>query len=169
MTDEAPAQGNGGATRVQDSSPIGPAKASGDVTLSAPKSLAPRRRVRSRLTDGRTLLPGVPAQSTWVRLFRDMYEVMLEHVGGADFASEPQRLSARRVAVLETELRFQEMKLAQIRAADGEPNPELIDLYSRVSNTQRRHLEALGYARVPRDCTPSLASYVAATNDTAST
>jgi hypothetical protein len=97
-----------------------------------------------------------------------MNEVMLDHVGGADFASEPQKLSARRVSVLETELRFQEMKIAQIRAAGGEPDAELLDLYSRVSNTQRRHLEALGYQRVARDVTPSLAAYVAASSDTAS-
>ena len=125
---------------------------------------ATSRRPRSRITDGRTLLPGVgraASQSAWARLFRDMNETMLTHVGGADYASEPQRLVARRIAALETELRFQEVKLAGIRNAGGEPDGGLLDLYSRISNTQRRLLEALGMQRVPRDVTPSLASYLA--------
>ena len=64
------------------------------------------------------------------------------------------------IAVLEAELRFQETKLASIRAEGGEPDDELLDLYSRVSNTQRLHLAALGYARVPRDVTPDIGSYL---------
>jgi hypothetical protein len=52
--------------------------------------------------------------------------------------------------------RYQETKIAIVRAAGGEPDDALLDLYSRVSNTQRRHLEALGWRRVPRDVTPDL-------------
>jgi hypothetical protein len=85
-----------------------------------------------------------------------MNHAMLEHVAGADYASEPQKLTARRIAVLETELRFQEVKLASIRVAGGEPDDALLDLYSRISNAQRRHIEALGWSRVPRDVTPSI-------------
>jgi hypothetical protein len=52
------------------------------------------------------------------------------------------------------------MKIAQLRTEGKEPDANLIDLYSRISNTQRRHLEAIGYSRVPRDVTPSLSSYI---------
>jgi hypothetical protein len=138
-----------------------PAGADGEP-LGEPVAVPRRRRIRSRLTDGRTLLTGVNSQTAWVRLLKDMNEAMLAHVGGADHATEPQQLTARRVAVLECELRFQERKIAQIRAAGGEPDEKLIDLYSRVSNTQRRHLEMLGVQRVPRDVTPSLQAYLAA-------
>jgi hypothetical protein len=129
------------------------------------ESIAKPRRIRSRLTHGRTLLPGIPSQSAWMRLFRDMNDSMLAHIGGADHATEPERLTARRVAVLETELRYQEMKIARIRSEGGEPDDRLLDLYSRVSNTQRRHLEALGWQRVPRDVTPSVDAYLAASED----
>jgi hypothetical protein len=130
-------------------------------TPSTPHLNGQRKRLpRSRLTDGRTILPGVHSQSTWARLFRDMNDAMLAHVGGADYATEPQKLAARRVAVLEAELRFQEVKLAQIRAAGRQPPDELLDLYSRVSNTQRRHLETIGLQRVARDLTPSIHAYL---------
>ena len=125
-------------------------------------SKPPSRRPRSRVTDGRTLLPGIPSQSAWMRLFRDMNDAMLAHIGGAEHATEPERLTARRVAVLETELRYQEMKIARIRSEGGEPDDRLLDLYSRVSNTQRRHLEAIGFARRLRDVTPTLSEYLAA-------
>jgi hypothetical protein len=160
------APGNGRATDLHGSSPsegsAAPPAADQEAAGNRPKAKAWKRPARSRLTDGRTLLPGVPSQSTWARLFRDMNEIMLEHVGGADQASEPQQLAVRRVALLETELRFQERKIAQIRAAGGEPDDALLDLYSRISNTQRRHLDALGWTRVPKDVTPDLRTYLAA-------
>ena len=124
------------------------------------KPIAGSRRIRSRITNGKTLLPGVPSQSGWARMLRDLNELMVEHVGGQDYASEPQKLTCRRIAVLETELRHMEVRIAQMRAAGNAPDDALLDLYARLGNSQKRHIELIGLHRVPKDVTPSLSEYL---------
>jgi hypothetical protein len=92
---------------------------------------------------------------------RDVFDGMVNHLGGADYVSDPQRMTARRVAVMEAELIHLEDSFARVRAGGGEPPPSAIDLYSRVASAQRRHLELLGLNRVPRDVTPTLEQYLA--------
>ena len=74
-------------------------------------------------------------------------------------------LTARRIGALEAELVYFEDKIAAIRAAGGEPDAGTLDLYSRVSNTHRRHCESIGWKRRPRDVTPALNDYVAGLAD----
>jgi hypothetical protein len=50
----------------------------------------------------------------------------------------------------------------QLRCEGREPPPELLDLYCKLGNAQRRFCEALGWQRVPRDLTPSISSYIQA-------
>ncbi len=92
---------------------------------------------------------------------RDVFDAMVVHLGGSDVVTEPERMTARRAAVLECELIHIEDALARIRAEGGEPDAGQLDLYSRLSNSQRRHLEVLGWAKRPRDITPSLSQYLA--------
>ena len=118
------------------------------------------RRNRSRVTNGRNLLPTVDARSVWGRLLRDSYQAMLAHCGGADYVSEPKRMASRRSAVLETELCFLKDKMARIRGEGGEPDPALLDLYGRLCGQQKRQNEVVGYERTQRDVTPSLSRYL---------
>ena len=83
----------------------------------------------------------------WARLLSETFRALLVHCGGADVASETQRLMARRLGTLEAELVFMEDRLAAIRAAGDEPDPTLIDLYGRTADRQRRLAEPLGWHR----------------------
>jgi hypothetical protein len=114
---------------------------------------AHRSKGRSRLTNGVAILPTVDGRSIWARVLRDTFNAMLAHLGGEGLASEPQRMLSRRVAALEAELVFLEDKFARARTEGGEPDPADLDLYSRMASAQRRHLEAIGLACVPRDVT----------------
>lgn len=114
---------------------------------------------RSRIGNGNELLPQVDGRSVWARLFRDITEAMAVHCGGADRQSEPERMAGRRVAALEAELVSLEGKFARLRAEEKEPSANDLDLYGRLANGQRRHLEALGMQRRPRDITPDPLDY----------
>jgi hypothetical protein len=120
-----------------------------------------RRFASSRITNGTTLLPTVNGRTQWARLMRDAYHAVIQHCGGEDAISELERMTARRIGALEAELIYFEDKIAAIRAAGGEPEANTLDLYSRVSNTHRRHCESIGWQRRPRDVTPALNDYVA--------
>jgi len=91
---------------------------------------------------------------------RDTYTAILSHCGGADFISETKRMSARRIAALEAELVHLEDKFARARADGKEPDVTDLDLYGRLANGQRRHLEAVGWDRTQRDVTPTLSKYL---------
>jgi hypothetical protein len=87
---------------------------------------------------------------------RDVFDAVLAHCGGADYASELKRMQARRIAALEAELIHIEDRIARAHAEGQEPAIADLDLYGRLANGQRRHCEALGWERQARDVTPSL-------------
>jgi len=118
-----------------------------------PKVVGRSPAQRSRIGNGKELLPSVDGRSVWARLLRDTMDAMARHLGGIDQVSEVQRLSIRRVAALEAELIHLEGKFARARQAGGEPDAADLDLYARLGNAQRRHLEPLGWQSVPRDVT----------------
>jgi hypothetical protein len=120
------------------------------------------RAQRSRITNGKRLLPTVHPQSVWARLMRDTMDALVSHLGGPDNVSETQRMAIRRVALLEVELVHFEDQIGRDRCEGGVPDPQLIDLYCRVSNAQRRYCEHLGWQRVPRDATPDIDQYIRA-------
>jgi hypothetical protein len=93
---------------------------------------------------------------------RDTYRAVIQHCGGDDAISELERMAARRMGALEAELVHMEDQFATLRAAGGEPDPVSLDLYSRLSNTHRRHCESVGWQRRPRDVTPTLGQYLSA-------
>jgi hypothetical protein len=115
-------------------------------------STAPRKH-RSRITRGSKLLPTVHEQSVWARIMRDTLDAVMAHLGGDGYASELQRMQARRIAALEAELIHIEDRIARARAGGEDPATSDLDLYGRLANGQRRHCEALGWQRVPRDIT----------------
>jgi len=113
------------------------------------------RQTRSRITNGTALLPTADLRSPWARVMRDVYRAVIQHCGSDDVVSELERMAARRIGALEAELVFMEDKFATLRAAGGEPDAGSLDLYSRLSNTHRRHCESVGWQRRPRDVTPT--------------
>jgi hypothetical protein len=116
---------------------------------------------RSRVTNGRDLLPSVDGRSIWARIMRDTLGAMMQHLGGEQCASEPQRMLSRRVAALEAELIHLEDGFARARSEGGAPDSADLDLYSRMASSQRRLLEAVGLGRVARDVTPHPLTYAA--------
>ena len=110
---------------------------------------------RSRITNG-SILPVVDGRSTWARRLKDLIALHTADLGGVEAISAAEASILRRAATLTVELE----RLELVFALAGEATPEQIDIYSRVSNTLRRHLESVGLKRVPRNVTPSVADYV---------
>lgn len=132
--------------------------------MSAPATSPPERptSTRSRITNGSQLLPDVDGRSVWARILRDTLADLVAHCGGADRVSDPERMTARRSAALEAELIHMEAKFANLRSEGKDPATSDLDLYSRMSNTQRRLLEGLGMQARIRDVTPDLSAYLQA-------
>ena len=57
-------------------------------------------RLRSRVTNGRTLFVEADGRGPWGRRFRDVLAEIVSDLGGADMLSEGQRQLARRAATI---------------------------------------------------------------------
>jgi hypothetical protein len=122
---------------------------------------ASKSHARSRVTNGSSILPGIDGRSTWVRRLRDLMGLHLVDLGGPDVTSEAERSLIRRASTLTVELEHLELRFALADQAGQPADPADLDLYQRMANSLRRHLEAVGIKRVPRDITPKLSSYLA--------
>lgn len=111
---------------------------------------------KSRIANGSSLLPTASGSSVWARLMRDTLANLMSHLGGADLASETQKLASRRVSFLEAELIYLENEIATTRQEGGEPDPNKLDLYGRLADRQRRLADPLGWQRTARHVGPSL-------------
>src|SRR5262245_30505502 len=96
---------------------------------------------RSRITNG-ALIDG-DGRSAWSRRMRDLINLHLSDLGGADNVSEAEKSIVRRVATLTVELE----RMESVFAEACEASPEQLDLYQRVSNSMRRMLETVGLER----------------------
>jgi hypothetical protein len=119
-----------------------------EISPNQPSNSSPvadqKRFARSRVTNGKELLPGIDGRSAWVRRCRDVIELHLADLPGATAAEQS---IVRRAAVLTTELERLEVKFAEA----GEANPFDLDLYARTAGGLRRLLEAVGLERRLRD------------------
>lgn len=106
---------------------------------------------KSRITNRSHILPGTDGRSTWARRLRDLIAIHTADLGGEEAMSAAESSIIRRAATLTVELERLELLFATTEA-----KPEDLDLYQRMSNTLRRHLESVGLKRVPRDVTPTL-------------
>ena len=111
-----------------------------------PNAAPAKDALRSRITNGSTLLPGVDGRSAWVRRCKDVIAAHLSDLGGEDNTSAAERSIIRRAAVLTTELE----RLEAGFATAGEANADQLDQYARVSANLRRLLEAVGLQRRAR-------------------
>lgn len=105
---------------------------------------------RSRIANGRTLLPTALGNSVWARIAKDTLSSLIAHLGGIDMISETQRLIARRVSMLEAELVHMEDVIGVARGEGREPDPALVDRYAMIADRQRRLSEPLGWKRVQK-------------------
>jgi len=116
---------------------------------------------RSRVRNGRNLFAeGGDGRTAWSRRFRDLIAAHTADLGGD--LSEAQASLVRRASALEVQLEQLEADWttgASAGVAD-------LDTYSRLSNTLRRHLEAVALSRKPSRPTPTLDQYLASKRTT---
>jgi hypothetical protein len=117
--------------------------------------------LRSAVTNNRRhfLLRG-GEQSIIGRRHRDIFEAVVEDLGGPNHVSEAQRQLTRRAAQLSIEAEIMEAE----RAEGGELN---VAEYVTLVNALARVLTRLGVERLPRDITPTVEQIVAAHDERA--
>ncbi|MEI4484058.1 MULTISPECIES: hypothetical protein [unclassified Phyllobacterium] len=111
---------------------------------------------RSRVTNGKEILPGVDGRTHWAKRFRDLISIHIDDLGGVANCSEAEKSIIRRACTLTVELERLEVRFALA----GEASEGDLDLYSRLSNTLRRLLDVTGLQRRSRDITPTIDEYM---------
>ena len=111
---------------------------------------------RSRVTNGRELLPDVDHRTRWIRRFADVLSLHLQQLGGESEVSHAEAAIARRASCLIVECEAMERTFALA----GSATAEQLDKYQRAANTLRRLCESLGLKRRARDITPRLSDYI---------
>ena len=102
---------------------------------------------RARVSNGTVLLATGDNRTVWCRRFRDLIAAHTNDLGGVEQVSEGERSIVRRISTLTCELE----SLEALFSAQGCATERQLDLYSRVSSTVRRLLEAIGIrVRKPR-------------------
>jgi hypothetical protein len=104
---------------------------------------------RTRVANGSQLWAGVDGRSLWARRAGELLAAHISDLGGEDNISEAERVLAKRVAVLVTELERRESAFAQA----GQVDDVALGIYQTTVNTLRRALEALGLERRAIDVT----------------
>lgn len=124
------------------------------MSVVSPNSPTERSTSVKRGSVSLTVVKG-DGRTTWSRRFRDVIAAHTADLGGD--LSEAQASLVRRASALE-------VQLEQLEANWTNGAPALLgdlDTYSRLSNTLRRHLEAVGVGRKPRQPTSTLEQYLA--------
>lgn len=113
--------------------------------------------VRSKVTNGSKMLSEVDGRSAPARRYRDLIHLITSDLGGADQISEAEQQLVRRAAGLSVCCELTEASLVNEEPINGED-------YVRAINGLVRVLSVLGLKRRPRDVTPRLADYLAASD-----
>jgi hypothetical protein len=125
------------------------------LNSSADRAVIERRpsKQRSRVSNGKDVLPDIDGRSAMARRFRDITNAVLTDQGGADQCSESRLQLVRRFAAAAVLAERMESRLA---------NGEQIDVaeHAVLCSTLVRIAQRIGINRVPRDVTPSLAEYL---------
>jgi len=107
---------------------------------------------RTRITNGRDILPNIDGRSLIARRYRDIVSAILIDQGGVDRCSESRKQLIRRFAAAAVLAEQMEARLAS-----GEPiDPRFIAEHATLSSTLVRLAAKVGINRVARDVTPSL-------------
>lgn len=117
------------------------------------KMVVPQSRLRSAVTNGRSLVTGIDQRSAPARRYKDVMTAIASDLGGMDHLSQAQLHLVRSVAglvVLRESLDAQVLSDEKIDTAE----------YVRIANSLRRLLATIGLERVSRDVTPDLKTYI---------
>lgn len=119
---------------------------------SIPWSSNPKKN-RSRVTNGKELLPGVDGRSPIAKRFRDIASAILIDQGGVDRCSESRKQLIRRFAAAAVLAEQVEAKLA---------NGEDIDIqqHATLSSTLVRLAQRIGIERVAKDVELNLGDFM---------
>ena len=109
---------------------------------------------RTRVTNGRDLLPDTDGRKLWPRRARDLIALFTADQGGDGALSEAKRAIIRRCAVIITELEQRELRFCEHGATDLQ-----LEQYSRVAANLRRMLESVGLERAMKEV-PNLQTYL---------
>jgi hypothetical protein len=120
-----------------------------------PANMRPQRKAqaRSRLSNGRELLPNVDGRSLIARRYRDIMSAIVSDQGGADRLSETRLQLIRRFAAAACLAEQLEARLARGEQIDIQEHALLVSTMVRVA-------QRIGVDRVPRDLAPSLTEYL---------
>lgn len=111
-----------------------------------PQLAAKPKELRSRVTNGKTLFAkGGDNRGAWARRYRDLYQLHLSDLGGAEACSEAELALCDVVATTRVE-----MGQLAARMSEGAATMEDIDAYNRLSGNLRRLLETPGLERRQR-------------------
>jgi hypothetical protein len=105
---------------------------------------------RSRVSNGRDVLPGVDGRSLIARRYHDICSAIAVDQGGVELLSEARLQLVRRFAAAAVLAEQMEARLA---------NGETIDIaqHALLASTLVRVGQRIGIDRIPRDVSPSLA------------
>jgi hypothetical protein len=111
-----------------------------NIVENTPEPDRRKSQARSRVGNGKVLLPMTDGRSLTARRFAALYEDICLDLGGVDSLSEGERQLIRRAATLSAESERLEAEWANGREFD-------IVEYSTISNCLRRVLETIGLHR----------------------
>jgi hypothetical protein len=112
-----------------------------------------KSHARSRVTNGRDILPGVDGRSHVARRYHDIVAALTSDQGGLDQMSEARHQLVRRFAAAACMAESMEADLAN-------GNPIDVAQHSLLSSTLVRLAQRIGVNRLPRNITPTLAEYL---------
>lgn len=108
---------------------------------------------KSRVTNGRDLLPNCDQRSAIARRYRDVINAILVDQAGIDGCSEARRQLIRRFAAVSVLAEQLESRLVSGEQID-------INEHATLSSTLVRLAQRIGIDRRMRDVTPSLSEYL---------
>ena len=108
---------------------------------------------RSRVSNGRDILPDVDGRSLIARRYRDITSAILIDQGGIDRCSESRQQLIRRFAAVAVLAEEMEAKLARGEKID-------ITQHALLCSTLTRLATRIGIDRRPRDVSPTLDQYL---------
>jgi hypothetical protein len=111
-----------------------------------------KAEARSRVTNGRDVLPGVDGRSLIARRYRDIVAAIVVDQGGADLISEARLQLIRRFAAAAVLAEAMEARIANGEAVD-------ISEHALLSSTLVRIAQRIGMNRVPKEV-PDLHNYL---------
>jgi hypothetical protein len=112
-----------------------------------------KAQARSRVSNGRDLLPNVDGRSLIARRYRDIMSAIASDQGGIDRLSEARLQLIRRFAAAACLAEQLEARLARGEQIDSQEHALLVSTMVRVA-------QRIGVDRLPRDLAPSLTEYL---------